>query len=180
MRKLETKKPAVDLTDLAIGIIVLGVAVSIGAVILLGIRDSRLTSLLTFSTTNEGLTVTGNNRALVQLDESWFKGITSVVNQSGAYPINSGNYTVSVDQFGKATVVNTTSRALYQDGWNVTFDSYNTSRPDFSLPNSAAIGLGEYGNWFKIIVIVGVASVVLSIIFMAFGRRTGGGIGGEY
>jgi len=93
MQKALLKKPAVDLTDLAIGIVVLGIIVSVGATILINVRDTN-----TAATT----------------------------------------------------------------AWNVS--------------DKAATGLAEYGNWFKIIVIVGVAAVVLSLIFMAFGRR--GGVGG--
>lgn len=91
------KKPAVDLTDLAIGIVVLGIVVSVGATILINVRDTN--------------TVSGT-------------------------------------------------------AWNVS--------------DKAASGLGEYGNWFKIIVIVGVAAVVLSLIFMAFGRRQAAGGGMTY
>jgi len=91
MQEMLVKKPAVDLTDLAIGIVVLGIVVSIGATILINVRDT--------------------------------------------------------------STANTTAYNLSQD---------------------AATGLAEYGNWFDIIVIVGVAAVVLSLIFMAFGGRTGG------
>ena len=87
------KKQAVDLTDLAIGIVVLGIVVSIGATVLLNVRDTNTD---------------------------------------------------------------------YDTAWN--------------LGDSAAEGLAEYGNWFEIIVIVGVAAVILSLIFMAFGRRAGGGV----
>jgi hypothetical protein len=90
--ELELKKPAVDLTDLAIGIVVLGIVVSVGATILINVRDTNTD---------------------------------------------------------------------YDASWNVS--------------NAAAAGLAEYGNWFKIIVIVGVAAVILSLIFMAFGRRGGAG-----
>jgi hypothetical protein len=92
MQELKCKKSAVDLTDLAIGIVVLGIVVSVGATILINVRDT---------------------------------------NTSGS-------------------------------------TAYN-------LSDKAAVGLAEYGNWFKIIVIVGVAAVVLSLIFMAFGRRGGEG-----
>lgn len=85
------KKPAVDLTDLAIGIVVLGIVVSIGATILINVRDTN--------------------------------------------------------------------------------DAASTA---YNLSDAAATGIAEYGNWFDIIVIVGVAAVVLSLIFMAFGRRSGG------
>ena len=87
------KKNAVDLTDLAIGIVVLGIVVSVGATILINVRDT-----------------------------------------------------------------NTADTTAY------------------NLADDAATGIAEYGNWFKIIVIVGVAAVVLSLIFMAFGQRSGGGM----
>jgi len=92
---LKNKTGAVDLTDLAISIVVLGIVVSVGATILINVRD-----------TNDSGTV-----------------------------------------------------------------AYNVS-------NDAAVGLAEYGNWFKIIVIVGIAAVLLSLIFMAFGRRGVGAAGG--
>lgn len=102
---MEFKKPAVDLTDLAIGIVVLGIVVSIGATILLNVRD-----------TNYKLSATCNETS------GDFSGCDSA----------------------------------------------------WQLGDAAATGLAEYGNWFDIIVIVGVAAVILSLIFMAFGRRDGG------
>jgi len=95
MQMLTKKSSAVDLTDLAIGIVVLGIVVSIGATILLNVRDTN----------------TENDTA-------------------------------------------------------------------YNLAGAAATGLAEYGNWFDIIVIVGVAAVILSLIFMAFGRRGGSAGGG--
>ena len=93
---METKlrKPAVDLTDLALGIVVLGIVVSIGATILIAVRD-----------TNDG----------------------------------------------------------------------NTTNIAYNLADEAATGLAEYGNWFTIIVIVGIAAVIISLIFLAFGRQSGVG-----
>ena len=38
----------------------------------------------------------------------------------------------------------------------------------YNLSNDAAEGLGEYGNWFSILVIVGIAAVILGLIFLAF------------
>jgi len=87
---VKLKHQAVDLTDLAIGIVVLGIVVSIGATILLNVRDT-----------------------------------------------------------------NTADDTAY------------------NLANDAAAGLAEYGNWFDIIVIVGVAALILTLIFMAFGRQGG-------
>lgn len=94
---MEMKKSAVDLTDLALGIVVLGIVVSVGATILVNVRD-----------TNTAGTI-----------------------------------------------------------------AYN-------LADDAATGIAEYGNWFKIIVIVGVAAVILALIFMAFGRGAGNVGGSSY
>ena len=90
------RKGAVDLTELAIGVVVLGIVVSVGATVLINVRDT-----------------------------------------------------------------NTAGTAAY------------------NVSDKAALGLGEYGNWFKILVIVGIAAVILSLIFMAFGRR-GGSVGSSY
>lgn len=97
------QKSAVDLTDLAIGIVVLGIVVSVGATILINVRD------------------------------------TNVTNTAGCNATDTSECSVS-----------------------------------YNVANDAAVGLAEYGNWFKIIVIVGVAAVILSLIFLAFGRSGGG------
>jgi len=59
-------------------------------------------------------------------------------------------------------------------------DTNTENNTAYNLAGAAATGLGEYGNWFDIIVIVGVAAVILSLIFMAFGRRGGAGGGVSY
>ena len=103
-KEMEYKRSAVDLTDLAIGIVVLGIVVTIGATILLNVRDTNFTD-----------TAGCNATVTTDCDSAW------------------------------------------------------------QLADSAATGIAEYGNWFDIIVIVGVAAVILSLIFMAFGRREGQG-----
>lgn len=164
---------AIDLTGLAIGIIVLGIVVSMGAVILTGVRDSRLTDLDTYTTANT--TFTSPSKALSNI---WVKEIVNVTNTTNNVKIPSTNYSLTVNEgSGVGTFTNTSTNPW---SWNITYNSYNTSRADWALPDQAAIGLGEYGNWFDIIVIVGVAGVVLALIFMAFGKssETSGGEGG--
>ncbi len=104
------KNSAVDLTDLALGIVVLGIVVSVGAVILVGVRD------------------------------------TSITDTAGCNSTDTSDCAVS-----------------------------------YNLANDAALGLAEYGDWFDIIVIVGIAAVILALIFMAFGGRgSSAGVGGSY
>lgn len=40
----------------------------------------------------------------------------------------------------------------------------------FNLSNSASQGIAEYGNWFKILTIVGISAAILTILFLVFGR----------
>ena len=176
--KMETKfrKNPVDLTDLAIGIVVLGIVTAIGSVILVGVRDSRLTSLDVIAT-NE--TFTGGTFG-ANFDSTWVNGLSACMNSSNnsnIYPAT--NYTFTISDFGVGRIVGTNDLINNDTTWNCNFTYYDTSRADWDLANNASIGLGEYGNWFKIIVIVGVAAVILSLIFMAFGRGSeAGGIGG--
>jgi len=171
------KKPAVDLTDLALGIVVLGIVVAIGATLLSTYQDSKLTDLTTYLTVNETVdfTTDGSN----QLANGYFQSIIQVMNTSDSAIITSGNYSVSVDVFGKATLTNLTDTFPFE--WDVTYSAYNTtSRADYTLIGDANTGLAEFGNWFKILVIVGVAAVVLSLVFLAFGGRGQGSGGVNY
>lgn len=166
------RKSAVDLTDIAIGILILGITVSVGARVLILYRDSRLTDLDTFTTANE--VVTAVNETGSTLDNVWFSSVTEVTNTTDGAAISSSNYTTSVDSDGIGTIYcdgcnNTFNNTL----WNVTYVSYNTSSPQWALPNDAATGLAEYGNWFDIIVIVGIAGLILSLIFLAFKNKGG-------
>ena len=181
---MEQRKNAVDLTELALGIVVLGIVVTIGAVILTTMRDTRLTDLDTSVTANESISPTD---AGVALTKTWVKSVDFCTNGSEAdgavETLTTENYTVSINAGnGYATIYNESE--VYanptSNPWNCTYTTYNTSRADWALADEAATGLAEYGNWFKIIVIVGVAAVVLSLIFLAFGRRSGTDVGGTY
>jgi len=53
------------------------------------------------------------------------------------------------------------------------FTSNIIQAQDYALANNAELGLGEFGNWFKIIVIVGIAGFILFLIFNSFSRPEG-------
>lgn len=169
---METKNSAIDLTDLALGILVLGVVVTIGSLVLVNVRDNKLTDLPTITTTTN---ITGSNTTGTSLGNPYFKSFTSLVNASNtSQTVPASNYTVSaVDTVsGKATL--TINGATWNGkSMTVVYDSYDTTQPEYDLPNDAAVGLGEYGNWFKIIVIVGISALILGLIFLAFGRGAG-------
>jgi len=176
---MNIQKKAVDLTDLAVGILILGILVSIGSTILIGMRDSRLTSLAT-ENINEAITP---KTAGTAFSKAYFKEIVNCYNGTAGNQliVQSGNYTVT-SSGGRGLIVNDSgSYSATTSSWNCNYTIYNITRADYTLPNDSAIGLSEYGNWFKILVIVGVASVILSLIFISFGKGSQGqGTGGSY
>ena len=172
---MKKRYSAIDLTDLAIGLLILGITVVIGARMLLTYRDNRLTDLSTVTTHNETTFINSTGDTLAN---TWGASVsTCYCNFTGSgtgctanATIPSANYTVSIaDLNGVITLTNATA-TTYTDA-ACTYNWYNTSEPQWSLPNDAALGLAEYGNWFDIIVIVGIAGLILALIFLAFGRK---------
>jgi len=172
---------AVDLTDLAIGILVLGIVVTIGASILITTRDARLTDLSTVTTANESLTtVTESGETLTNV---WVQSVDACINQTDSTVIPTSNWTSSISTLnGKATVsyLGGAGSGFNNTNWNCTYTWYNTSRADWAVADDAATGIAEYGNWFTTIVVVGVASLILALIFMSFGRSARTVSGGSY
>jgi hypothetical protein len=169
---MKYKKSAMDMTDLALGVLVLGIVVTIGATILTSMADSRLTDLPVGATT---VNITGSNTTGTSLGSPYFKDFTSLVNATNtSQVVPASNYTVSAVNTvtGKATL---TINGATWNGKSMTavYNSYDTTQADYALAEDAASGILEYGNWFKIIVIVGIAAVILALIFMAFGRGAG-------
>ena len=169
---MQKRNTAVDLTDLAIGILILGIVVNIGVNVLLKLRDSTLTDLAILTTNNE--TTLAVNETGASLDNTWVAGITEVTNSTTTEVILAGNYTLSVspvDGVGTITYAGSSLGWPNNTAWNVTYTTYDTTEPSWLLANNAALGIAEYGNWFDIIVIVGIAGLILALIFLAFGNR---------
>lgn len=172
---LNFRKSAVDLTDLALGMIILGVVVSIGAVITLNIRDNRLTSLDTTSVVNETVSPTGG---VFTLSNTWVQGLSEVTNASDDgnqvaqdVVIDSGNYSFSINSIDGQGTLDFTDSPFNATDINVSYTYYDTTGQDWALANNATTGISEFGNWFTILVLIGVASVILALIFMVFGNR---------
>ena len=181
----EYRKSAVDLTELAIGLVILGIAVSVGATILVNVRDSQITNIGTQKVTAEALAVVDLKAGTAALSSPYVVSITSCNNNSqSGIDITSANWVATTNANTHVTTLANATSAFIDKPWSCNYTISNLSDPRFVLPNTASIGLNEYGNWFKIIVIVGVAAVVLALIFMAFGGKSvsggDGGIGGTY
>ena len=173
---------AVNLSEFAIGIVILGIVASISAVVMLGFRDSQLTSTDTASLTNQVITDPDASFRLLDTTD-WVKSLDAVWNDTNGRTIDSGNYTFVVRETDGVGVLNASTEAGADStgDWSVNYTVYNKSDPRFSISDNAASGLAEYGNWFKILVIISVAAVILTLIFVAFrGRSSGSSGGGSY
>lgn len=171
------KKGAVDLQELAVAVVILGIVVAIGATIIITMRNNTVTNLPSYLVRNETVTVTGTSTSGgVALSSIWVRSIDLVTNSTGGQVYTSGNYSSSINSgTGVATFFNATSKLPAT--WNVSYTVYNVSDPQYAIPNNAAIGLSQYGNWFPILVIVGIAAVVIALILSAFSNRATGGEG---
>ena len=193
---IQKKHSAIDLTAIAFSIIVIGIAVTIGAMILLQYRDARVTSLGTYAIVNEtvgggtGTTLVLNETNFGQLDNVWVKSIENAYNSSGVqkqadYELNSyENFTLTVNDFGVGSLTfgvdyDTDAGGISANNTvlNVSYTVYNTSEPEFSIPDKASLGLAEYGNWFKIMVIIAAAGLVFLLLSLMLQDRNRGGGG---
>ncbi len=175
---MNRKTSAVDLTDLAIGILILGIVVTIGARILIGMRDARLTDLPQLTTGNESIVISNASNSLTN---TWVSSVTeclSNVTGTGNQTVNStivaSNYSISISDVDGTALITNTTNVIFSDA-ACSYNTYDITEPDWALANDAAVGIAEYGNWFDIIVIIGIAGVILALIFMAFGQRGGQG-----
>jgi len=175
---MKQRNTAVDLTDLAIGVLILGITVAIGARILSLYASAQRTNLDTITISNESVILNQSSAGNDALANTWVIDISRCVSNitgTGTQPVNStileANYTLSISQVdGSATITNATATNFNDAA--CTYSTYNTtSRVDYTLANDSVLGLAEYGNWFDIIVIVGIAGLILSLIFLAFGNR---------
>ena len=173
--KKYNRKSQMDLTALAIGLLILGLIVAIGSNILIGMRDNQRTEVATLIATNETVVEASFSSANGDvLTKGWANEVITVGNETGEVILSSGNYTTSIDPVSGMMAFKNASANIYGDNWKVTYSYYDTTDPRYSLPENASLGLGEMGNWFDIIVIVGIAGLVIGLIFLGLGKTSGG------
>ena len=156
----------IDLSSFAVSILVLGIVAAIGAIVLTGFRDVAPTTAYTIY--NETLPSNVSNAAYAYLKNPGCEGVSSCMNASNGANILPGNYTVSVPTDTSQMCGIKANYAALVHSWNCTYTGGNISSPAYDIANKAIIGVSEYQNWFKILVIVAVAALILGLIFLAF------------
>ena len=169
-----TKNSAIDLTDVALSIVILGITVAVGTQIIGTYRDSRLTALPNYAVNNESQNVTTTG---VELSTEWFQSVATATNESG-FTIPATNYTTSTNAFGKGTITADAGSPFASQNWNVSYNVANTSDPQWAIANNAQVGLATYGDWYTIIVVIAIAGLVLGLLFLTLGNKGNNVTGG--
>jgi len=89
--------------------------------------------------------------------------------------VDGTDYTVS----GTTFTITNINYAWNSLDLSYSYNQLQSNNTDYALAGDAVLGLGEFENWFSIIVIVGIAGLVLFLVFNSFtpGRSE---IGGTY
>jgi len=161
------------LTTLALTVLILGIIVTIGASLMLNLRDNQRADVATLTATNETVTQAQFQTAAGDpLTKAWGVSVKTVINETGHVTLDSANYTTTVDSVSGIMSFKNATENIYGDNWKVTYYYYDTTDPRYSLPNDTAIGIGEFGNWFDIIIIIGIAGLIISLIYLGLGSKS--------
>lgn len=164
---------AQDLQKFIISIVLIGIVLIIG----IYIADQIGTSLegqetTTGTNTNETLVsvdnITATSFAILSTQPTASCTLTVVVNATGGESIASGNYT----QPTSCTIIATDGSSYNGTNWNVTYGYSFTLTTSTSASNAAddvVAALATGTSWISIIVVVGFAAIVLSMLTSGLG-----------
>jgi len=177
MRTLLSKKGQVQSIAPAILALVFAAIVLVFGLIMTQELSTTQASTISASTVNESLTVftTGVNQTLSKAAECGFGNIatTSVVvingtNATGGTEgipiIGAANYTAYPD----GNIINLTDEAYYE--WQVSYP-YSWGGEACVAGNKTVVGLGTFADFWEIIVLAIVITVVIGLLLVVFGGR---------
>lgn len=174
--------PNVDLTGFAIALIVLGVVAAVGSTILLEYRDSQLDDIATYQVKNETVTDPVNG-TYSDLALRWVQSIGTITNATTGQVVGTANYTTRIRGADGVGQINASHPPVpldnvSQGNWNVTYTVYNITDARFKIADDASTGLAEYGDWFKVLVVIAVAALVIGLLFSSMRGGAGSEGGG--
>jgi len=156
-----------NLAPAMIALIIAAVFLVLGLIVFSEFQQTDIVAqAATTAVSNESVTMTGSaialaNAGLCQSECS----VTEVLNATGPV-INSGNYTVDSTA---CTIVNTTSEYI-DSAWNVT---YSVTHGDEACDSASETisGLGTFSDFWEIIVLAIVITLVIGLLLVVFGGR---------
>jgi len=114
---------------------------------------------------------TASNSTNATLTYPFIKSVTNVTNTTNGAPLASTNYTIYLDQ-GKI-ILTTGDADLYFEGYNinVSYTYYAQTAESSIAVNETLKGIGDFGDWMPLIVIVIAASIILGLVLNTFLKR---------
>ena len=172
MRKFINKKGQVGAMAPAIlTLVVAGIILVLGVIILQEMRDTdTFTKAISGTVSNEVITTvteTGENLAKATAPAGVCT-VTAVTNSTSATAIPSTNYTATNCNVKYSSVGN--GQGFNNSNWNVTY-TYTEGDEAYRGTNDTIVGLGSFGDFWTIIVLAIVASIVIGLILMSFGGK---------
>lgn len=97
--------------------------------------------------------------------------VTQAVNASNGVVIGSGNYTVNSDT-GTVTISSAGASDLYNGtDWKVSY-TYLYGGEAFTDANKTLVGLGTFADFWEIMVLAIVITIVITLLLIVFGRNS--------
>ena len=175
MNELKNKGQVSSLVPAILGLVFAAVVLVFGVMMSQELRDTT-TGSVSHTSVNESITAwsgTTTNKSLSGRVECGFGSVTTssveVYNATNSYVIASGNYTV----YSNGYIVNKTiPNANIREGWKVTY-TYTNGGEACTSGNKTVTGLGTFADFWEIIVLAIVISVVIGLLLVVFGGRKG-------
>lgn len=164
--QVQTITPAVLALTLAAVVLVFGIIIT---------QELRDVDMLKYSTTvgNETLT-TVSNLSVETVAYSTTPGFSNfaviiMTNATDGVVIQSGNYTINAAAGTVIATVAGTLTTFNNTNWNVTY-SYDSATDAYIGANATVIGFATFGDFWEIIVLAIVISVVIGLLLIVFGQ----------
>jgi hypothetical protein len=162
-----------NLQNFIISVIIIGAVLIIGIYITSAIGQTTKIPNTAFSVINEtGAYLNSSNNGGYYLSKYGLEGFTSptiLAVWNGSDLVSSGNYTISL----AGLLLNTTTANLSYQKLNVSYNAYYTSPTNASeAAGNVTTALSNGTSWISILVVVGFAVIILSMLTSGLGKAT--------
>lgn len=171
MRSISKKGQIGALAPAMLALVLAAVLLVFGIIMMQETRDTNIISGQASETTSNETTTSIVNETGVVLVRSTeacgFNGlaIVSVTNENDTATINSGNYTSTENSIACSSCLKFNNTL-----WNVTY-SFAHGEETCESANATIVAFGTFGEFWEIIVLAIVLSIVIGLLLVMFGRR---------
>lgn len=170
MRGISNKKGQVsNMAPAILGLVFAAIVLVFGLIISQSVRDTNtIRDAYSGTVLNETLTTVDNitGEQVAAWDNRGFNDFTVLYasNATSGAIIPATNYTTSEGGY----IISTQWSTYLDQNWNVSY-TYNYGGEAFESSNNTLIGLGTFGDFWEIIVLAIVISIVIGLLLVIFG-----------